>query len=102
MTEAISQIEAEIGQRFSALQNLSVRPGEPGQEWELNVRQTILPQVSVAYTRELSSTADQEVSVHYNLRGKLYLNAGVQRRQLQIGPPVDRYLLDLKLRFEYK
>lgn len=103
MTEAVSQIEAQIGQRFSALQNLSVRPGDqPGVGWQVNVRQTVLPQVSVAYTRELSASADQEVSVHYNLRGQLYLNAGVQRRQLQGGAPIDRYLLDLKLRFEYK
>jgi hypothetical protein len=103
VTEAVSQIEAQVGQRFSALQNLSVRPGDqPGSGWQLNVRQSVLPQVSVAYTRELSTSADQEVSVHYNLRGQLYLNAGVQRRQPQGGAPVDRYLLDLKLRFEYK
>jgi hypothetical protein len=102
ITEVVAQIESEISQLVTPLQNVSVRPGdEPGGAWQLNVRQTLLPQVSLAYTRELASTAGQEISVQYNLRGQLYLNAAVERRQEE-GPPSDRYSLDLKMSFEYE
>jgi hypothetical protein len=101
-TEVVSQIESEISQLITPLQNVSVQPGaDPGEAWELNVRQMLLPQVSLAYTRELTSTAGQELSVQYNLQGQLYLNAAVERRQEE-GPHSDRYSLDLKMRFEYK
>ncbi|MBD3161521.1 MAG: hypothetical protein GF346_04855, partial [Candidatus Eisenbacteria bacterium] len=102
LTEAVSQIESQISQLIGPLQNVTVLPGEePGGAWQLNVRQTILPQVSLAYTRELASTAGQEVSVQYNLGGQLYLNAAVETRQEE-GAPAERYSLDLKLRFEYR
>jgi hypothetical protein len=101
-TEIVTQLESEISNLITPLQNVSVRPGEePDKPWQLNVRQTVLPQVSFVYTRDLANTAEQEVSVHYNLHGQLYLNAAVERR-LEQGTLADRYLLDLKMRFEYK
>ena len=101
-TELVSQIESQVSQLIVPLSNISVQPGSaPGEAWKLNVRQTLLPQVSVAYSRELAQEAGEELSLRYNLRGKLYLNAGLLRR-LETGAIVDRYSLDLKLRFEYK
>lgn len=102
-TELVSQIESQISQLIAPLQNVSVQPGAtPGEAWKLNVRQTVMPQVSLAYSRELEETADEEINLRYNLRGKLYLNAGLERRQSNAGTATDRYSLDLKLRFEYK
>lgn len=101
-TELVAQIESQISQLVLPLGNVSLQPGmSPGSAWKLNVRQTLLPQVSVAYSRELAQAAGEEVSLRYNLRGKLYLNAGLQRK-LDAGQITDRYSLDLKLRFEYK
>jgi hypothetical protein len=104
-TELVAQIESQISQLVLPLGNVSVQPGlSPGAAWKINVRQTLLPQVSVAYSRELAQTAGEQYSLRYNLKGKLYLNAGLERRVLdQVqGSLVDRYSLDLKLRFEYK
>lgn len=102
ITEMVSQIESEITQLITPLQNVSVRPGDAADApWIVNVRQMVLPQVSLAYTRELATTAEQEISVHYNLRGRLYLNAAVEQRMTE-GALADRYSLDLKMRFEYK
>ncbi len=102
-TELVSQVESQISQLIVPLQNVSVQPGvAPGEAWRLNVRQNVMSQVSVAYSRELETTADEEISLRYNLGGKLYLNAGLERRQTQAGSATDRYSLDLKLRFEYK
>lgn len=102
-TELVSQIESQISQLIAPLQNVSLQPGTaPGEAWKLNVRQTVMSQVSVAYSRELEETADEEINLRYNLGGKLYLNAGLERRQNQAGTATDRYSLDLKLRFEYK
>jgi hypothetical protein len=101
-TELVAQIESQISQLVLPLGNVSLQPGAaPGSAWKLNVRQTLLPQVSVAYSRELAQAAGEEVSLRYNLKGKLYLNAGLQRK-LDAGQVTDRYSLDLKLRFEYK
>lgn len=101
-TELVSQIESQITQLIAPLEKVQLEPGESaGEAWRLSVRQTLLPQVSLAYSRELAGAADQGVSLHYNLRGQLYLNAGVERR-IETGTPTDRYSLDLKLRFEYK
>jgi hypothetical protein len=103
-TELVAQIESQISQLVLPLGNVSVQPGiSPGSAWKINVRQTLLPQVSVAYSRELAQTAGEVYNLRYNLKGKLYLNAGLERRvagQEQV--PFDRYSLDLKLRFEYK
>ncbi len=102
-TELVAQLESQMSRIIAPLENIEIQPGlGPNEAWKINYRQTLLPQVSVAYTRELAATAGQELSLHYNLRGQLYLNAGLERRQALGGTPVDRYTLDLKLRFEYK
>jgi hypothetical protein len=102
-TELVSQIETQITQMISPLQGVSVQPGTtPGEAWKLNVRQTVLPQISLGYSRELAQSAAQEMNLLYNLGGVLYLKADVQRpRQTQVNP-TDVYSLNLKLHFEYK
>jgi hypothetical protein len=98
-------METQISQLVGPLQNVSVQPGSaPGEAWKVNVRQSVLPQISVGYTRELAQQAGQEVNLRYNLRGVLYLNADVQRPHQTVGTPAttDVYSLDLKLHFEYQ
>jgi autotransporter translocation and assembly factor TamB len=100
-TEVVSQIESQLANRIAGLENIQLVPGSaPGEAWKVSVRRTLVPQVSVAYSRELAGTASQEVNVRYNLRGRLYLNADVERLMKQ-GTPTDRYSLDLRMRFEY-
>ncbi len=100
-TEVVSQIESQLANRIAGLESFQLLPGNtPGEAWKVSVRRTLLPQVSVAYSRELTGTANQEVNVRYNLRGQFYLNADVERLMNQ-GTPTDRYSLDLRMRFEY-
>jgi autotransporter translocation and assembly factor TamB len=103
-TELVSQIESQITQLVSPLQNVTIQPGvAPNEPWKLNVRQNVLPQISLGYSRDLvlAQSATQDLSLRYNLSGVFYLNADVQRG-LTAGTLSDRYSLDLKLRFEYK
>jgi hypothetical protein len=100
-TEVVSQIESQLTNRIAGLESFQLVPGAtPGEAWKLSVRRALIPQVSVAYSRELTGSADQEVNVRYNLRGRLYLNADMERFMAS-GTPTDRYSLDLRLRFEY-
>lgn len=108
LTELVSQMESQITQLVSPLQNVSIQPGvAPNEPWKLNVRQNVLlPQISLGYSRDLvfAQSATQNVSLRYNLGGVFYLNADVQRGLSGVTQvtPTDRYSLDLKLRFEYK
>ncbi len=99
--EVVSQIESQMSNMIAPLEGIEILPGvAPGEAWKVSVRRTLLRQVSVAYSRELAGTAGQEVNVRYNLRGRLYLNADVERL-MEGGTPADRYSLDLRIRFEY-
>jgi hypothetical protein len=102
-TEMVSQLEAQMSRVFQPLRNLELQTGfGRSEQWRINYRQTVMPQLALAYSREISEHAAEEVKLHYNLRGMLYLTAGLERQASAGNPLVDRYSLDLKMRFEYK
>jgi hypothetical protein len=79
----VSQIESQLTRLITPLQSIEISPGVgPGEAWKVSVRRTLLPQVQVAYSRELTGTADQEVNLRYNRRA-LYPNTDVRQMQME-------------------
>lgn len=102
-TELVSQLETQMSRVFQPLRNLEVQTGfGPSEPWRINYRHTVMPQLALAYSVELSGETSEEIKLHYNLKGIFYLTAGLEREGEAGRALVDRYSLDLKMRFEYK
>lgn len=100
--ELMSQVERQLIQQLPWVSRVQITGGLSAAEpVRINVRPIVQPQWSLNYSQELTSDPWREVSLNYRLSNLLFLNAAMDRREMEDRLPQETYSLDLKLRIEY-
>ncbi len=100
--ELMSQVERQLIQQLPWVSRVQITGGLSAAEpVRINVRPIVQPQWSLNYSQELTSDPWREVSLNYRLSNRLFLNAAMDRREMEDRLPQDTYSLDLRLRIEY-